>query len=122
MKPVTNSQSFKFLIIKAINPNSGNSYEKSFTMNLVEGGVDAIDEVLAEQVKVYPVPAVDVLNIETPDAEGKYAIYNVAGMLLQSGDIRDNVTTLDVSGLSKGSYMLRYSASQGVVTKAFIVK
>lgn len=122
LKPVTNSQSFKFLIIKAINPNSGNSYEKSFTMNLVEGGVDAIDEVLAEQVKVYPVPAVDVLNIETPDAEGKYAIYNVAGMLLQSGDIRDNVTTLDVSGLSKGSYMLRYSASQGVVTKAFIVK
>ena len=57
-----------------------------------------------------------------PYAEGKYAIYNVAGMALQSGEIDDNVTTVDVSNLSKGSYMLQYSTSQGVVVKSFIVK
>ena len=50
------------------------------------------------------------------------AIYNVAGMALQSGEIDDNVTTVDVSNLSKGSYMLQYSTSQGVVVKSFIVK
>ena len=76
-----------------------------------------IDEVLAEDVKIYPVPATDVLTIEVPYAEGKYAIYNVAGMALQSGEIDDNVTTVDVSNLSKGSY-----TSQGVVVKSFIVK
>ena len=80
-----------------------------------------IDEVLAEDVKIYPVPATDVLTIEVPYAEGKYAIYK-AGMALQSGEIDDNVTTVDVSNLSKGSYMLQYSTSQGVVVKSFIVK
>ncbi len=109
----------KTVYIKAINRESGNSYEKKFDLQFSTTG---IDEVLAESVKVYPVPAVDVLNLETPDAEGQYAIYNVAGMLLQRGNVCDNVTTIDVSGLSKGSYMLRYSTSQGVATKSFIVK
>ena len=109
----------KMVYIKAIYKGSGNSYEKKFDLQLSTTG---IDEVLAESVKVYPVPAVDVLNLETPDAEGQYAIYNVAGMLLQRGNVCDNVTTIDVSGLSKGSYMLRYSTSQGVATKSFIVK
>ena len=109
----------KTVYIKAIHKESGNSYEKKFDLQLTTSG---IDEVSAETVRVYPVPAVDVLNIETPDAAGEYAIYNLAGMLLQRGDISDNVTTVDVSSLAKGSYMLRYSAPQGVVTKSFIVK
>lgn len=88
-------------------------------MNLTTSG---IDEVLAENVKLYPVPADDVLTLETPEAEGRYAIYNVAGMQLLRGNVADCVTTIDVTGLSKGSYMLQYSTTQGVVNKAFIVK
>lgn len=117
---VSNATSFRNLIIKAIHKTSGNSYSKSFVMNLVEAG--AVDEVLANGVKLYPVPAEEVLNLETPDAEGQYAIYNVAGMLMQQGEVTDCVTTLDVSGLSRGSYMLRYATAQGVVVKPFIVK
>ena len=109
----------KTVYIKAIHKESRNSYEKKFDLQLSTSG---IDEVLAEDVKIYPVPATDVLTIEVPYAEGKYAIYNVAGMALQSGEIDDNVTTVDVSNLSKGSYMLQYSTSQGVVVKSFIVK
>lgn len=109
----------KTVYIKAIHKESRNSYEKKFDLQLSTSG---IDEVLAEDVKIYPVPATDVLTIEVPYAEGKYAIYNVAGMALQSGEINDNVTTVDVSNLSKGSYMLQYSTSQGVVVKSFIVK
>lgn len=109
----------KTVYIKAIHKESRNSYEKKFDLQFSTSG---IDEVLAEDVKIYPVPATDVLTIEVPYAEGKYAIYNVAGMALQSGEIDDNVTTVDVSNLSKGSYMLQYSTSQGVVVKSFIVK
>ena len=118
-KLIEDKAAHKTVYIKAIHKESGNSYEKKFDLQLSTTG---IDEVSAETVRVYPVPAVDVLNIETPDAAGEYAIYNLAGMLLQRGDISDNVTTVDVSSLAKGSYMLRYSAPQGVVTKAFIVK
>ena len=117
---VSNATSFRSLVIKAIHKTSGNSYSKPFVMNLVEAG--AVDEVLTNGVKLYPVPAEEVLNLETPDAEGQYAIYNVAGMLMQQGDVTDCVTTLDVSGLSRGSYMLRYATAQGVVVKPFIVK
>lgn len=118
-KLIEDKAAHKTVYIKAIHKESGNSYEKKFDLQLSTTG---IDEVSAETVRVYPVPAVDVLNIETPDAAGEYAIYNLAGMLLQRGDISDNVTTVDVSSLAKGSYMLRYSAPQGVVTKSFIVK
>lgn len=109
----------KTVYIKAIHPESGNSFEKKFDLQLTTSG---IDEVLAENVKLYPVPADDVLTLETPEAEGRYAIYNVAGMQLLRGNVAGSVTTIDVSGLSKGSYMLQYSTTQGVVNKAFIVK
>lgn len=110
----------KTVYIKAINASSGNSYEKKFDLQLYSGS--GIDEVLAEGVKLYPVPADDVLNLETPEAEGKYVIYSVAGAQLLRGQVSDTLTTIDVSGLSRGSYMLQYSTAQGVVNKAFIVK
>ena len=116
----SNATSFRYLTIKVTNKENGSSYSDDFVMNLVEAG--AVDEVLTNGVKLYPVPAEEVLNLETPDAEGQYAIYNVAGMLMQQGDVTDCVTTLDVSGLSRGSYMLRYATAQGVVVKPFIVK
>ncbi len=116
---VSNATSFRNLIIKATNKNSGNFYSKEFVMNLTTSG---IDEVLAENVKLYPVPADDVLNLETPEAEGRYVVYSVAGTQLLRGQVSDTLTTIDVSGLSRGSYMLQYSTAQGVVNKAFIVK
>ena len=67
-------------------------------------------------------PADDVLNLETPEAEGRYVVYSVAGTQLLRGQVSDTLTTIDVSGLSRGSYMLQYSTAQGVVNKAFIVK
>lgn len=109
----------KTVYIKAIHPESGNSFEKKFDLQLTTSG---IDEVLAENVKLYPVPADDVLNLETPEAEGRYVIYSVAGTQLLRGQVSDTLTTIDVSGLSRGSYMLQYSTAQGVVNKAFIVK
>lgn len=109
----------KTVYIKAIHPESGNSYEKKFDLQLSTSG---IDEVLAENVKLYPVPADDVLTLETPEAEGRYVVYSVAGTQLLRGQVSDTLTTIDVSGLSRGSYMLQYSTAQGVVNKAFIVK
>ena len=111
----------KTVYIKAINASSGNSYEKKFDLQLYTSG-SGIDEVLAEGVKLYPVPADDVLTLETPEAEGRYVIYSVAGTQLLRGQVSDTLTTIDVSGLSRGSYMLQYSTAQGVVNKAFIVK
>ena len=52
----------KTVYIKAIHPESGNSFEKKFDLQLSTSG---IDEVLAENVKLYPVPADDVLTLET---------------------------------------------------------
>lgn len=111
----------KTVYIKAIHATSGNSYEKKFDLQLYTSG-SGIDEVLAEGVKLYPVPADDVLNLETPEAEGRYVVYSVAGTQLLRGQVSDTLTTIDVSGLSRGSYMLQYSTAQGVVNKAFIVK
>ncbi len=122
---IKNTSAYKMVAIKATNKNSGHSFEKEFRLNLeenIEPSIPgAIDEVLADELKLYPVPATDVLTIEAP-AEGEYAIFNVAGMLMQQGELVETVSTLDISALSKGSYILRYSTAKGVAMKSFIVK
>ncbi len=117
-KAIDDKAAHKKVLIRATNKSSGNSYEKEFDLQVV---TSAIDEVLVNDLKLYPVPATDMLTIEVP-AEGEYTIYNVAGMFMQRGELTEGTTSLDISALASGSYMLRYSTVQGVAMKSFIVK
>ncbi len=108
----------QFVTIKATNKISGESIERTFAMQCVTSG---IDEVLAASTKLYPVPATDVLNIEVPEV-GEYTIFNVAGVTLLRGELTEMLSTIDVSTLSSGSYMLRYTTAKGMAVKSFIVK
>ncbi len=111
----------KAVWIKVTHKESGHSLEKEFALQVVDGS-DAIDEVLASEFRLYPVPATEVLNMESPYENGRYTIFNVAGMVVLSGDATDTLTAIDINRLPQGSYMLRYEAKQGVVMKPFIVK
>ncbi len=108
----------QFVTIKATNKISGESIERTFAMQCVTTG---IDEVLAASTKLYPVPATDVLNIEVPEV-GEYTIFNVAGVTLLRGELTETLSTIDISTLSSGSYMLRYTTAKGMAVKSFIVK
>lgn len=75
----------------------------------------------AVEVKLSPVPAVDVLNIAAPQAVASVAICNIAGQTVAS---YSNVgTQVSVSNLASGSYLAIVTLADGTKTvKSFIKK
>jgi len=64
-----------------------------------------------EEVKVYPIPAKNTLNVSTTKAS-KYSIFSMAGTLMQAGELQAGINVLDVSGLKKGVYILKLSRKE----------
>jgi len=56
------------------------------------------------EFSVYPTTTYDVLNVTGTKESSKYAIYNIAGINVKSGNIYDNA--INVSDLSKGIYII----------------
>jgi hypothetical protein len=84
---------------------------------------------LQNGVSVYPNPVSDVLNIETSAGSNftSWNINNSFGAIVKSGLLTINPTgllnqsTVDVSGLSAGIYMLKVAGGTGVYQQSIIV-
>ena len=76
-----------------------------------------IDDVNTDdtRVSVYPNPATDYITVE--GANGSVALYSATGAMVQSVNAQGTVT-IDVSGLSKGVYVLK----TGNVTEKILIK
>lgn len=84
---------------------------------------DGISFIGDDQVRVYPNPANDVLNIETK-ASGNYnvVIYNLVGeKIFEETQISQN-KSIDISNLTKGIYLLRLNVDQKIFSKKIIVE
>ncbi len=76
---------------------------------VIDGGVTVIETIESgtQSLKVYPVPAVSTLTINAPEAIEMITIYNISGtMVMTANGNGDNSTTLDVSHLAPGYYLL----------------
>lgn len=71
-------------------------------------------------IQVYPNPARESVNISS-DVETQMSVYNSQGKLIEVRDINDNLTTMDVSHLSRGTYMLVFEANNAIAKKMKIV-
>lgn len=73
--------------------------------------------------KIYPNPVRNTLLIETDKNfnEGEYLLYSSTGKKILSGSIQ-NITTVDVSGLETGMYIVRIMNKNQSISKSFIVK
>ena len=71
-------------------------------------------------IQVYPNPARESVNIKS-DVETQMSVYNNQGKLIEVKDINDNLTTMDVSHLSRGTYMLVFEANNTIAKKMKIV-
>ena len=119
-KTIADSNAFKFLIIKVTNANTGESYERQFTIQIVADG--AVESVMSNAMRVYPSVAADVVTIEVPVVGGNYAIYSVAGAQVQAGELDAYKNDVNVSTLAAGTYILQYVHNDGVGVKTFIKK
>lgn len=89
---------------------------KSFYALEVKGGSGLNQTKTNEEVKIYPVPARDVLNI---DGDVQVArIFDLQGRLLLTQSMSN---TIDTSSLSKGSYIIAVELDGGNTVKRMII-
>ena len=70
-------------------------------------------------ITVNPNPAIDKITIETPQ-KALIEITNIEGQTINTFNITSPETTIDVSGLSGGVYIIKMQSDKGVVVKKFI--
>ncbi|WP_089791252.1 zinc-dependent metalloprotease [Chryseobacterium wanjuense] len=88
---------------------------EDYTLNIVSSGKGEILDIkdLLTDIKLYPNPAKDILNISNTTSED-YKIFDMGGKLISSGKLQRG--SVNVSGLIKGAYMIQI----GEITKRFI--
>ena len=119
-KTVEDKNSFKSLLMTVTNANTGESFEKQFTFQIVAD--DAVESVMSDAMRVYPSIASDKVTIEVPVVGGSYAIYSVAGAQVQAGALNAYKNEVNVASLATGTYIMQYVHNDGVGVKTFIKK
>lgn len=73
------------------------------TLTVTNGAGVGVEEVVADQVRIYPNPATDVLNVE---GNGNIEVSNILGQVVMT-DFVSGHTTLNVANLNNGVYFVR---------------
>ena len=84
-----------------------------------------IDSWLENSVSLYPNPAKEVLNVQCTMNNVQIEtveVYDVYGKLINTVNVIDNPTRINVSGLADGMYFVRVTTEAGAVTKTFVKK
>jgi hypothetical protein len=72
-------------------------------------------------VTIYPVPAKNVLTVETPHFTGSYiTISTLSGQQIISQPLTQKVTQVNISNLAKGIYFLKFTAALIVNVQKFV--
>ena len=85
------------------------SYPQLLTQYLGETTTDITDIVVdgASDFRIYPNPAVDVVNVAASAALGTIEIYSVDGRLVKTVEADDTRAAIEVGDLAKGNYIVR---------------
>lgn len=84
----------------------------------------SVDEIFASNLRIYPNPTRDVLNIQWDFMnENTYlSVYDNAGKLLSTNKLNNqSLQQVDLSGYENGVYQLRLSNENAVIMKAIVV-
>jgi PKD repeat protein len=104
---------------------SGDKSNNFYLDNIRISGTVGVDEnTIANNLKVYPNPANEVLNIEIPYVNGNETlrIFNSMGQLIYEGQAQTNVTQMqvNVADWAKGVYQIEWVAQNNTLTSRFI--
>jgi hypothetical protein len=92
-------------------------------MEVAVGGNVGVDETAINPLKVYPVPANDLLYVKIDAAVKSVHLVDLSGrMLTLSPETSDHVMKIDVSTCAVGSYLLQVETSIGSYTERIIIE
>jgi len=109
----------------AIDSISAHIAPSGFCYDSAVSGVEVvIDSVLGVQgigigtgVRLYPNPAQDIIELETSGNCCHWQIMDLTGRGILQGDIKGNITKIDIERLPAGVYMVRIN---GIVAGRFV--
>ncbi|WP_299766636.1 fibronectin type III domain-containing protein [uncultured Dokdonia sp.] len=81
----------------------------------------SVEDNVIEGFSYYPNPAKDILNLTAQTTLQKVIIYNILGQEMISQEINDISTSINVSQLAQGAYILRVSTDNQSSNFTFIV-
>ncbi|MBU2949944.1 T9SS type A sorting domain-containing protein [Tamlana agarivorans] len=109
-------------------PNGGGSDWTSITELEFYGDFNASlsteEQIFSKQLKMYPVPAKEVLNINTKDVVvNNVSVYGLDGRLVLNKSVGNSNAgiTLNTSSLSNGTYVIRFTNTNGLNESRMIV-
>ena len=81
-----------------------------------------VEEVLQVENKIsfYPNPVKDVLNISSISLINKAVVYSITGQVVFQKEISGNNTTMNLSGLNSGIYIVQVAAGSTIQSFKFI--
>ena len=71
------------------------------------GGCLGTEEFIANVIKLYPNPVVDIVTISSTEMMTNLEVVNILGQIVFSKSVNENETTIDMSRYSSGSYIVR---------------
>ena len=77
------------------------------------------DIITRNRIKVFPNPASNTITIETPN-KGSLSIHNISGQQLLQQTITEPTTTIDISILPSGVYLVKVFGENGVQVGKFV--
>jgi len=103
--------------------NSGVAPSTVYTDNIYmyrAAATAGVSDNAALDVSMHPNPAAGVLNLSAANTIEDAIIYNVLGREVMGLNIDSNSAAIDVSGLSSGIYLIKYTIGDAVGTAKFI--
>ena len=87
---------------------------------VILGDITALDDMSNDDLKVYPNPARNILNIENNAAFDELLVRNVSGQILIQSSLANGKNVLDVAQLPKAVYILELRGSNASSVVKFI--
>lgn len=83
----------------------------------------SVDDNTTLDLKVYPNPANDIINIESQNMK-RVSIFNLFGVQIESKDVNDDHAVFSTDNLSQGTYILKVESQEGRIgyTRFILIK
>ena len=106
------------------NCGDGNLSDWTAAITAQTTGCDGIENYLINRIALYPNPAKEYVDIRVDENINvtSMEVYDVYGKLINTVNVVENPTRINVSALANGMYFVRVTTEEGTVTKSFVKK
>lgn len=102
--------------------NSGANLPLIYVSNLYfyADSTASVDKIQGFEISLYPNPATDIVNINTSTSVDHVRLYDLTGRVVMEANPNKENFNLDVTGLSKGVYLVKLNAGNKEATTKLI--